>query len=406
VTQQIADALEIEREKAQELKHSHGFIYSSESTIPKEHEPFFKAIRDGYSPIKRFIDISLMAAQNQSKTSIERIYISGGGAKIKGLYDYLESQLGMPFEPLIPSSLPFKGISSLAQDGESTMKAIGLSTQSIGVNRSFCLNFRKGDFAYAGEFKYVREKAWYFVLIGIFLLSLGIAKAIVRYTVLERQQGEYFQSLKDVSKDLFGKEETDFDRVLTLVSKKPSVQELEIIPQYSAFRILYDISQTLNTVNQMTLSPGTGEILPEGVEQPGEKDKTKDKAKEKLFTPSPDVNPGAKDPGTGERNPESENVPEEPAEEELKLQVEFDQIIINDAQVTLIGHANDVKAYNELSRKLQEHPCFKEKDAIKTESRGKVKFTRHRDWFQFAIMIQYKCPTRIIEKESQKKKSE
>jgi type IV pilus assembly protein PilM len=90
--------------KAEEFKHARAKIYPEGSQIPSKQELAFQAaLKEGADNIASAIRSSVSFCRTQlklPKLEFQRVYISGGGARLTGLRDYLEKKIGKPVQTL------------------------------------------------------------------------------------------------------------------------------------------------------------------------------------------------------------------------------------------------------------------------------------------------------------------
>ena len=86
------------------FKHERARIYPEGAEMRnKQDENFQPPLREGADAIASAIRSSIMFLRTQAKMTkldFNRVYLSGGGARIKGLCEYLEKKLGRPVQPL------------------------------------------------------------------------------------------------------------------------------------------------------------------------------------------------------------------------------------------------------------------------------------------------------------------
>ncbi|MEI6231578.1 MAG: pilus assembly protein PilM [Planctomycetota bacterium] len=124
-------------ERAAVFKHDRARIYPEGAEMrSKQDENFQPALREGADAIAAAIRSSIMFCRTQAKLpklDFTRVYLSGGGARLKGLCDYLEKKLARPVQPLnVAAGVNLSGLrpdsALLFQDAISDMSvALGLA---------------------------------------------------------------------------------------------------------------------------------------------------------------------------------------------------------------------------------------------------------------------------------------
>lgn len=86
------------------FKHERARLYPEGAEIKnRQDESFQPALREGADAIAAAIRSSVMFCRTQAKLpalDFKRVYLSGGGARMKGLCEYLEKKMGRPVQPL------------------------------------------------------------------------------------------------------------------------------------------------------------------------------------------------------------------------------------------------------------------------------------------------------------------
>jgi type IV pilus assembly protein PilM len=116
LTEAIHNRLGILREQAESLKISHGKILPRETKLSGEDQLLQEALRSGVGQFQSAIESAMSFALAQlkiEKLSPDRILLSGGSAKLKGLAGYLGDMLNKHVEIFEPfKNIRFDGVSS------------------------------------------------------------------------------------------------------------------------------------------------------------------------------------------------------------------------------------------------------------------------------------------------------
>jgi type IV pilus assembly protein PilM len=90
--------------KAEEFKHARAKLYPEGTPIPSKQELAFQAaLKEGADNIASAIRSSATFCRTQlklPKLEYQRVFISGGGARLSGLREYLEKKIGKPVQVL------------------------------------------------------------------------------------------------------------------------------------------------------------------------------------------------------------------------------------------------------------------------------------------------------------------
>lgn len=102
---QIAGAMGCEPAAAESLKATQGTLSPAGTEETEEQQTLRGCIRSAAGQIVGFINSAINNAKmqlNDRELAVDKIYLSGGGARLKGLAEYLAGALKVPVEPLDP----------------------------------------------------------------------------------------------------------------------------------------------------------------------------------------------------------------------------------------------------------------------------------------------------------------
>ena len=201
-----------------------------------------KALLRGLQPVIRETRTCLKASTARSRRSITQIYLCGGTAKLAGLDQQLSDEFGIPAARL---RLPPEVASSIPPEAScSAVQAYSLSARRPSVTaRGALLNLRRGEFAFKGDFDYLRGKVGLMASYAAVLVALLIASGIVRNSVLASRDKQVDALLCTVTQRVLGQCEKNYDRALNLLKGKES--PAAIIPRLSAASLLAEVAQRI-----------------------------------------------------------------------------------------------------------------------------------------------------------------
>ena len=107
------------------------------------------------------------------------------------------------------------------------------------------MNLRRGEFAFKGDFDYLRRKAGLLAAYAAAILALVIASGMVRNSVLANRDKQVDALLCTVTQRVLGQCEKNYDRALNLLKGKES--PAGIVPKLSAASLLAEVAQRIPT---------------------------------------------------------------------------------------------------------------------------------------------------------------
>lgn len=238
LTRALAQEFKITLAEAQAWKEAHGTV--GDDAVGEDAERAMACFLRALQPVLRELRPTLKAYTSRSKRPVERVLLTGGTARLRGLAARLERDLGLPVQLLeLPQELkavvPAEALPAAAQ-----AYALALRGALSGA-KAARLNLRRGDFAFKSDIDFIGEKLPQLVTFGLILLVLLVAGGVVRNTVLERKEKQLDVALCDVTQRVLGKCEKDFARALNMLKGKES--PLAAVPTRTAVSLLAEVVQ-------------------------------------------------------------------------------------------------------------------------------------------------------------------
>lgn len=201
-TEALAQAFHVAPATAERMKIQKGSIVPRQKAkyADSSEEKVANTLLGTAGSLVAAVHSSLMFCKAQTKLQdlrIDRVLLTGAGARLRGMKDYLASGLGIPVEVFDPfegvdcSALPADEAEALKEEGPSMAVALGLA-QMAADDRSFRLQIlpeadrKKRDFA--------AHTAW--------LIASGVVAAaglVFLYTRASAQEAEAKKDLADVT---------------------------------------------------------------------------------------------------------------------------------------------------------------------------------------------------------------
>ena len=143
-TAALDKVLKVGMPKAAEYKHERAKLYPEGAQIPSKQELMFQsALKEGAENIAGAIRSSVMFCRTQAKMpklDYQRVILSGGGARLNGLREYLEKKLGRPVQVLdLNSSLDLRKLDAASArcfEGEVPDMGVALGLAIIDADPS------------------------------------------------------------------------------------------------------------------------------------------------------------------------------------------------------------------------------------------------------------------------------
>jgi len=335
---------------------------------------------DALTPWLRELRISVAAASRGSQLKPDRIILTGGMAGMRGLHDYLERLLRAPVTGLNLTELEIAQMASA--DGDRFGLATALALQGTELRTQDSLDFRKGDLAYEGDFKFLQQRVPQIAAFVIIALCLLGVQTTINYRALVHEYERQKVQLHKLSKVLTQKKFRKYSKLKTEMKRGLKVDLAEYYPDMSAIKVFEEMSVIIGAVT----------------EPPDFQGKMPDPMARKPGGPRGAPTPGAvgiratfgkKKGGSGG---EQADAGDDGGEEETKVfdghKVELLSTDIDRTKVSLRGDCDTQDALLAFQEKIERHSCFHK---VKSSS-DRITFERHKGWFRFTIRFEIRCP--------------
>jgi hypothetical protein len=219
--------------------------------------------------------------------NISTLYLTGGGARLKGILPFLEQELELPALFLtVPNTLqesttplelarfePGSGVPTAEFDEGDLQKTTRVSRQSsestpfalataIGMAASRGgreIDLRRGPFLYRASFSILRQKASHLMLLAAAIVVAGGLDVYAALSNLGAERKALNLQLKTATQELFGASRTDATAVTQLL-QKGFKEELAPVPKATAFDLLDQISKRMPAAEHIKLDIAELEI--------------------------------------------------------------------------------------------------------------------------------------------------
>jgi Tfp pilus assembly PilM family ATPase len=276
LTAAVVEALGCTEAEAEQAKHQHGFLSSTRATadgaVSQRIEGF---LREAMVPWLRDLRQTLASVRARVKMSIDSILITGGGASLGGLADFIEDELELPvsaWDPAgngyvdgSPTAVTTAADSDILDEPATTPSAGHLALATAigwaGARGGKQIDLRRGPFLYRASISIVREKAAHLVALGVALLVSATIDGTMALARLDTQKAMLTSQLKAATQELFGVPRMDAKGV-TAELKKSFRDEMAPIPKATAFDLLDQISRRMPSAEKIKLDIHEIDIRP------------------------------------------------------------------------------------------------------------------------------------------------
>ena len=345
LTLALAEALELDYGEAERIKHQSVRLDGTSAAIEGDGTSarYAQIVSDALAPTLRDIRLTLHAHGQRGGERVDRVYLFGGTCRLPGIEDVVAKDLELPIQIPVISRQPWSQLAMDPQAQVSIPAAVGLGLRLVDEASGESLNFRQGDLAYESDFKALRDRAGFLIVIAFLLISGYFGRQVLELQALEAHHGQLTAALEDFSENVLGERRDSFDKVKKQLLKPVKKEDEPIFPEASAFRSFYDVTTVQHAVNGIEIAN----------EEPDE---------------------GSEDP--------------DDAEKKSGYEVELKQVQADLKNMFLKGEANDIEAVEAFTSELKKNTCFSE---VETSETTRISFGDRQDWLRFQLKVEIDC---------------
>ncbi len=266
ITAVLAETYGLEEAAAERAKHAQAQLLpvGSMETDPARRN-LDTVLRDTLKPLVRELRQTFAAARSQGVPQPTRMALLGGGAKLGGLPELLEVELGVP---RVRFDVPVELVGDLDTDAGRPMTDVAISlgrpdneslpgvamglVLGLGLGVGSQVNLRKGRLAYRSDYAYLRGKAKYLAGAVVALLACVALNSYASLRATNKEAEVLEARLKRETIDLFGSAKLDGRAVSEELRRGPQ-NGMPPVPAMTAYDLLDEISRKLPARDQVKL---------------------------------------------------------------------------------------------------------------------------------------------------------
>ena len=247
---ELAETFKIDEDAAREGLLKQGFIdkYANENqpdaTTGKDKTDISNAIRRGVKPIIRQLRRTLHA--HHAQFPIEHIYFCGGTSLIPGLVSYLGKCLDIKSSLFNTKQEAFAKVNGFDRESPRYIGALGLALRAVANIPSSHFNFRRGDFAFRGNYEHIKNRVPALILIFVAIFVAGLLTITSRVMMLRAESNVLKSALRNVTEEVFGRPIESVGQIQNRLDEDIEVES--IIPEFSAYEIFAEIGIVIGTM--------------------------------------------------------------------------------------------------------------------------------------------------------------
>lgn len=255
VTEALAEAFAIDETLAREGKHREAALFPHDDTSERtdDQRRADEACRIALRATTRDLRRTLAAHAATEGRNVEHVYLSGGGAALRGLDTYFAEQLGVPTSTLTFQREELATIPNSAAVGHRFITALGLALRGYTPDRASTFNLRHGAWAFRGAYEYITQRLPALAMMVGSLLVAFFFFIGARNSLLKAEFRATDNALGELSRQVFGAEIRDPSMVRARLAR--GVDGAGLHPDVSAYDMVVRISKAAQVTvdNQMPM---------------------------------------------------------------------------------------------------------------------------------------------------------
>lgn len=242
LTRALAAEFQTPLTEAHQWKETYGALASAASAQGPDAERAAAAFVRGLQPVLRELRPTFKAFTARTRRQVSALVLCGGTARLKGIAEQLERDLHLQTRVLALPTETSSAVPAEAQPSAAQAYALALRGQASGA-KAPRFNLRRGEFAFKGDFDYVKDKVGLLASFAVTLLLLLIASGVVRNSVLSRNEAKVDAVLCSTTKSILGRCETNYDIALNMLKGVES--PAAALPKLTAVNLLAEVTQRI-----------------------------------------------------------------------------------------------------------------------------------------------------------------
>ena len=260
ITKAIAEAFELDTLSAEREKHNEGFIASSRHPPPSEEaQRMSDTIAKGLAPLVTDLRRSLMTIRREKRARIARVDLLGGGSRIRNLPNRIAEELNVPAAAgLAVEQIVEPHVDAHRRPAYAT--ALAFALRAVGDEAVSPLDLRVGEFQYAGQLRYLRDRLPTIGLSAVALLFLMIVNVGASYHTVGSREAEIDREFCKITKKVIGREICEPKIAISAITQPTSELGNVRLPERSALNIAAELSEWIPEKLRQTRSIKVDEI--------------------------------------------------------------------------------------------------------------------------------------------------
>ena len=229
-------------EEAEQQKIEQGFIETDNDKAKMlEGHLLSEALKETYLPILREVQQTALSLKEQKQGELTHVFLVGGGSKVKNLDVFASQMLGHPVT-VLTESVSMEGTGAGIEAALATSYGICGHLSSKKQNQ---FNFRKEEFAWTGEYSYMRQRAKSLGLWAVAFFACVIFYGLLQNSMTSKELNALLLRESAACERVLGKKVEGGARCLSMMKSQIAGQGGLGIPEYTASDVYLEVARVL-----------------------------------------------------------------------------------------------------------------------------------------------------------------
>jgi general secretion pathway protein L len=213
-----------------------------------------QAVQRALMPILTELRRSHAAIQRQSSHALQTLYITGGGALLPGMAEYLSQRLALRVLPLRLEQIPVVEGIQWPQIDAPFQKALALALRAFSRSRFTQINLRKNEFAFKGDLQFLKDRLGSLFVGSAILFVLLMISIFTGFYALAKEKGQLQSEVEKRCQAILGQPISNPSRCITImleeIQKAAGSGDRAIIPTLSAYDIFLEVYDRVSNLTK------------------------------------------------------------------------------------------------------------------------------------------------------------
>lgn len=248
-TRALSRAIGLSLAEAERGKKKEAFIEvaGAKAQFP-EQQQISDVLKGAYAPIIRRLRQIFQASLSSARVRVVKVYLLGGGSRVLNLDLHMSEELNLKVLRGSAVTQALRGALPLEASGDAPEAAIAFAYALSAVQGSRTrarIDFRTGEFAWKGDFDFLRERAPALIGWAAVLFVLLTGSSVAQAVVTSASEDSLVEKELKVCEEILGQKVESFVRCKAMIDEKINGSAAFAVPERSAADTYVEVARRL-----------------------------------------------------------------------------------------------------------------------------------------------------------------